>query len=87
MQAMATPRDLLEQGPGTSLSEDEATGLACETSRHVDGQADPEAAKMWADQIGRRARDVLDGVAHLVDGHDALTRVRAPLAESPILAV
>jgi putative addiction module component (TIGR02574 family) len=63
------------------LPENERAELVRDLIRSLDGEADPEAAKKWADEIERRARTVLDGTAELVDGREALARVRARLVD------
>lgn len=79
LESMATLPDLREQA--LSLPENERAELARDLIRSLDGEADPDAAKKWADEIQRRAHAVLDGTAELVDGHEALARVRARLLD------
>jgi putative addiction module component (TIGR02574 family) len=74
---MATLPSLREQV--LNLPENERAELVRDLIRSLDGEADPEAAKKWAEEIERRARSVLDGTAELVDGSEALARVRARL--------
>jgi len=76
---MATLPHLREQV--LSLPENERAELARDLIRSLDAEADPDAARKWADEIERRARAVLDGTAELVDGNEALARVRAGLLD------
>lgn len=61
------------------LPENERAELARDLIRSLDGEADPAAAKKWADEIERRARAVLDSTAEVIDGPEALARVRTRL--------
>lgn len=76
---MATPAHIREQV--LALSEQERAELARDLIRSLDGDPDPEATRKWAEVVERRARDVLDGTAELVDGKTAIDRVRARLSD------
>ena len=76
---MSTLPQLREQVLG--LSERERAELALDLIRSLDGEPDPSAARKWAAEIERRAREVLDGTGKLVDGDQALARARARLVD------
>lgn len=76
---MSTLPQLREQVLG--LSERERAELALDLIRSLDGEPDSDAARKWAAEIERRAREVLDGTAKLVDGDQALARARARLLD------
>lgn len=76
---MATLPQLREQV--LSLPDNEQAELARDLIRSLSGDADPDAAKKWADEIERRARTVLAGTAELVDGKEALARTRTRLLD------
>ncbi len=76
---MATPAHIREQV--LALSEQERAELARDLILSLDGEADPDATKKWAEVIERRAREVLDGTAELVDGKTAIDRARARLKD------
>lgn len=76
---MATPAHIREQA--LALSEQERAELARDLIRSLDGDPDLDASEKWVEVLTRRAREVRDGTAELVDGETALKRVRARLKE------
>ena len=76
---MGTPAVIREQA--LALSEKERAELARDLIRSLDPEPDPIAAQKWAEVVERRAREVLDGTAELVDGKTALDRARARLQD------
>jgi hypothetical protein len=74
---MATPARLREAVLG--LPERDRAELARDLIRSLDDVADANAAEAWGEVIERRAREVLDGAAEVVDGNEAVDRVRARL--------
>ena len=76
---MATPAHLREQV--LNLPEQERAELAHDLIKSLDGAPDADAAEKWAQVIERRAREVLDGTAEVVDGNEAVSRVRNRLVE------
>jgi hypothetical protein len=76
---MATPALIREQA--LALSEKERAELARDLIRSLDGEPKPDATQKWAEVVERRARQVLDGTAELVDGKTALDRARARLQD------
>ncbi len=63
------------------LSEPDRAKLAHDLIRSLDGDDDPAAGPAWATEIERRAQEVRDGTAELVEGAEALARARARLRE------
>ncbi len=76
---MATPAHIREQA--LKLSEQERAELARDLILSLDGEPDPDATRKWAEIVERRAREVLDGTAELVDGKTAIDRVRARIKD------
>jgi hypothetical protein len=76
---VATPAHIREQA--LALSEKERAELARDLIRSLDAEPDPDATQKWAEVVERRARQVLDGTAELVDGQTALDRARARLQD------
>jgi len=76
---MATPALIREQA--LALSEEVRAELARDLIRSLDAERDPNATQEWAEVVERRAREVLDGTAELVDGKTALDRTRARLQD------
>lgn len=62
-----------------ALSRAERASLARELIDSLDSGADPDAATEWATEITRRAREVSDGTANLVDWESARARIAARL--------
>jgi putative addiction module component (TIGR02574 family) len=76
---MAAPTRLRQEL--LSLSEQERAELARDLIRSLDPETELDAERQWAEEIERRAREVLAGAAELVDGDEALARVRARLLD------
>jgi putative addiction module component (TIGR02574 family) len=82
-QGMAAAAKLLEQALKLSPDErgrliaDLIDSLEPDEDEVVEGEAWEQA---WAVEIERRAREVEDGTAELVDGDVAMARVRAAIA-------
>lgn len=76
---MATPAHIRERA--LALSEQERAELARDLIRSLDGSPNPDASEKWVEVLTRRAREVRDGTAELIDGESALERVRARLKE------
>lgn len=62
-----------------ALPRDERAALAHELLTSLDGRADPDADEAWLRELERRAREVRDGTAALVDWDDAKARISARL--------
>jgi hypothetical protein len=75
-------RQVLEQA--LRLSERERATLVAELLRTLDDERDEgltqeEWEKAWAAEIGRRVHEIRAGKAELIDGDEALEKVRAGL--------
>ncbi len=76
---MANPAHIRQQA--LELPERERAELARELLHSLDDAADDDGSVQWAEVIERRGREVLEGTAELVDGNEAVARVRARLLD------
>ena len=74
---MATHKTLLAEA--MHLPASDRLRLAHDLLGSVDDAVDEDAAEAWASEIGRRAREVEDGTAELIDANEVHRQVRENL--------
>jgi hypothetical protein len=68
---------------GKALDADERLEAAHQLLLSVDRDADEDQADIdaaWDEAVGRRVKEIVSGEAHLVDGREAHSQVRAEIA-------